>query len=84
MSALTRANKYNRVRFRDAAGHILTGLVLHIKADHLLIGVRSVVRPMIWCKARGADKEGMVPNRSIWAVPFSDVVETLMFDSSAA
>lgn len=85
MSAVTRAKAGNRVRFKDSSGKLVEGIALQFHSDSLLVGVQSAVKPYVWgIKTRvplkdGGSKaiEGWIPNNSLWAVPFSHVVETL-------
>ena len=89
MSNLTRAQKYNRVRFKDTSGKDVTGVCLYFRSDHIVVGVQSTVKPMVYGKIHGRDKNGesmfgWVPNRSLWVVPFASVIETLSQEQANA
>jgi hypothetical protein len=77
MSALTKAKHNNRVRFRDSAGHLVEGTPAYFYSDHMLVTVRNTTKPFTWGRVGNGMKEGWVPNNSMWAVPYSDVTETI-------
>ncbi len=88
MSSFTRANKGDRVRFKDASGKTLDGLVLGLRGTDSLVGVQSTEKPQLWGELRtdfgkvrthkvtGRPLMGWIPNNSIWVVPFTSITET--------
>ncbi len=60
----------NRVSWLNKHGRMLSGIVLKFQSDSVLVGVQSVLRPYV----RVCGK--MVPNNSLWAVPFDAIVNS--------
>ncbi len=59
---------YNRIEFKDRAGHRLNGVVLGITHHTLLVGVQNASKPYVWSYGK------KVPNNAMWQVPVADVL----------
>ncbi len=76
MSSFTRARVGERVTWKDSAGHIVDGICLHFRSDHMIAGTQSATRPYVWVYDHKLERDKRVPNNVLWIVPYVSVIAT--------
>ncbi len=75
MSGLTRARIGDRITWKDAAGHIVDGVCLHFRSDHMVAGTQANP-PYVWVYDHKQERDKRVPNNVLWVVPYTSVIAT--------
>ncbi len=75
--SLPNARNGDAVTWQDSAGHIMTGIALRFERFHLLAGTQDAEVPYVSVPRlakSGAVHNKLVPNNTIWVVPYASVV----------
>ncbi len=77
-SPRSEAKSGDTISWRDKAGHIITGIALHYRKDHMIAGTQNQETPFVWVtdngpRAMGGEKR-KVANNILWVVPYTYVM----------